>query len=77
MSQIILTCCDSLSPNMQYTNMANIKKEYTSIACDVSKRSPQPCQMKHILISCYYVTSTIFEDNRQIHAACSSFEVGL
>jgi hypothetical protein len=62
---------------MQYTNMTSIKKEYTDIACDVSKWSPQPCQTKHSLFSCYYVTSTIFKDNRQPHAASSSFEVGL
>jgi hypothetical protein len=72
-----LTCCDSLSPNRQNTNMANSKKEYTNIACDKSMWSPQLCQMKHIFVSCYSVTSSVFEGNRQSHAVSNSVEVDL
>lgn len=76
-SLTILTYCDSISPNTQYTIMANIKKECTNITCDKSMWSSKFYQMKHIFVSCYSVTSSVFEGNRQNHADFNSVEVGL
>ena len=75
-SQIIITCCDSSSPNWQYTNMANKKITYISAACATSVWSPQLCQVMHNIISNYSVTSWAFEDILQLHAS-NSVEEGL
>jgi hypothetical protein len=40
-------------------------------------KSPQLCKMKQIFFSCYSMISSVFEDNRQPHAASNSVEVGL
>jgi hypothetical protein len=75
-SQIIITCCDSSSPNWQYTNMANKNITYMSAACATSVWSPQLCQVMHNIISDYSVTSWAFEDILQHHAS-NSVEEGL
>jgi hypothetical protein len=77
-SQIIITLCDSSSPNQQYTNTANMITKYTSAASTTSMWFPQLCQMKHIIISGYSVMSWAYEDILQHHAAApNSFEVVL
>ena len=76
-SQIILTCCDSLSPNQEYTNMANIIKTYTTATCNTSVWSPQLCQMKDIIISGYSVKPWAYEDIIQQHAAVNTVEEGV
>jgi len=73
-SQIIITCSDISSPNWQYTNMANKNITYTSAASATSAWSPQLCQMKHIMISGYSVTSWAYEDILHHHAAPKSVE---
>jgi len=73
-SQIILTCCDISSPNRQYTNMANKNITYPSAACATSMWSPQLCQMKHIIVSGYSVTSWAYEGILHHHAAPNCVE---
>ena len=54
--------------------MANKNITYTSAACATSMWSPQLCQMKHIIISGYSVTSWAYEGILHHHAASNSFE---
>jgi len=48
---VILTCCDSRSPNQQYKHVAPISITYTIAASASSTWSPQLCQKKHTQIS--------------------------
>ena len=73
-SQIIITWCDSSSPNWQYTYMANKYTTYMIAACVTSMWSPQLCQVKHIIVSGYSVTSSAYEDILQHHASNSAEE---
>ena len=54
--------------------MANKNITYMSAACATSMWSPQLCQVKHIIISGYCVTSWAYEDILQHHASNSAEE---
>ena len=73
-SQIIITWCDSSSPNWQYTYMANKYTTYMIAACVTSMWSPQLCQVKHIIVSGYCVMSWALEGILHHHAAPNSVE---
>jgi len=54
--------------------MDNKNTAYTIAACAKSMWSPQLCQMNHIIISGYSVTSWAYEDILHHHASSNSFE---